>query len=172
VAASAAEGLGARLVTTVEGLRVLNTPAGMPFCFVDEEPGRIRHRPEPSAFADGRSVADQFSLDIPAAEFDREADFWAELTGWPRLRRPEEAGTEFDRLGVPEHVPAQILLQRVDDAPHAHLDFSADDREAEVERHCAFGAEVVRKTEGWTTLRDPAGVVYCVTGRATGVRIG
>ena len=79
----------------------------------------------------------------------------------------------FDRLGVPRSLPAQILLQRVDDdAPHAHLDFSADDRDAEAERHCALGAEVVRRTEGWTTLRDPSGAVYCVTVRPTGVRIG
>ena len=29
-------------------------------------------------------------------------------------------------------------------------------------------AEVVRRTDGWTVLRDPAGLAYCVTGRAPG----
>jgi len=174
-AATHATALGAALLNAVDGLRVLATPAGQPFCLIDEPPAGGGRRPAPPRFAGGRSLADQFCFDVPAGDFDREADFWAALTGWPRLRRAEEAGTEFDRIGVPERLPAQFLLQRLgaDDSegPHAHLDFSADDRDAEVDRHVALGAQVIRRTEGWTTLRDPAGLVYCVTGRPTGLRI-
>lgn len=177
-AVARATGLGAALTNAVDGLRVLATPGGQPFCFIGEQPARGGRRPAPPRFPGGRSLADQFCFDLPAGEFDRDADFWAALTGWPRLRRQQEAGTEFDRIGVPERLPAQFLFQRLgpDEADdiggtHAHLDLSADDRDAEVERHISLGAEVVRSTEGWTTLRDPAGLVYCVTCRSTGVRI-
>jgi hypothetical protein len=46
-----------------------------------------------------------------------------------------------------------------------HLDLACDDAPAEVTRHVGLGAAVVRVTEQWTTLRDPAGREYCVTGR-------
>jgi len=169
-AAAEAQAKGARLDTAVDGLRVLATPAGQPFCFVEEDAGRHRQAPEPPKFDSGRHLVDQLSFDLPAAEFDRDADFWAALTGWRRRGREEE----FDRIAVPEWLPVQFLLQRLDeddsDGVHAHLDLSADDRDADVERHRQLGAEVVRRTEHWTTLRDPAGVVYCVTARATGRR--
>jgi len=43
--------------------------------------------------------------------------------------------------------------------------------DAEVERHVGLGASVVRRVPGdWTTLRDPAGREYCVTGRAPRAR--
>ena len=64
-----------------------------------------------------------------------------------------------------------MLLQRLgDERPTvgAHLDLAADDRDAEVARQVAAGAEVVSRTDGWTVLRDPAGMAYCVTGRAPG----
>jgi hypothetical protein len=47
----------------------------------------------------------------------------------------------------------------------AHLDLSVDDVAAEVVRHTALGATVIRDADWWTTLRDPAGLVYCVTPR-------
>jgi len=173
-----ATGAGATLTSEMDGLRVLASPAGQPFCFIDEIPRFGGARPEPAAFPSGRSLADQLCFDVPAEAFDGEADFWAALTGWPRLRRPEEAGTEFERIGVPEPLPVQFLVQRLDadhdggpQAPGAHLDLSADDRDAEVERHVALGAGVIRRTAGWTPLRDPVGQPYCVTGRPTGVRI-
>lgn len=169
-AAAKARALGARLDNAVDGLRVLATPAGQPFCFVQEEPGRHRQAPDPPAFATGRHLPDQLSLDLPPDGFERDADFWAALTGWRRRGREDE----FDRIAVPAWLPAQLLLQRLDagapEGVHAHLDLCADDRDAEVERHRALGAQVVRRTEHWTTLRDPAGLVYCVTARTPGVR--
>ncbi|HVU91320.1 MAG TPA: VOC family protein [Jatrophihabitans sp.] len=172
-AAARAAALGASAVRSGDGLRVLATPAGQQFCLVAEDAGRPRRRAAPPRFGAHRSLADQLSLDLPAGAFETDAGFWAAFTGWPR-RGPD--GSEFDRLAVPGPLPAQLLLQRLDpDAPegaHAHLDFSADDRDAEVERHRALGAEPVRRTRQWTTLRDPAGLVYCVTRRRTGERFG
>jgi hypothetical protein len=47
----------------------------------------------------------------------------------------------------------------------AHLDLSADDRDAEIRRHESLGASVLRAHEGWTVMQPPAGPVYCITGR-------
>jgi hypothetical protein len=66
-----------------------------------------------------------------------------------------------------------LLLQRLDDeqeAVTAHLDWSASDPEAEVAAHVAAGAEVQRRFQGWTVLRDPAGLPYCITHRRPGDR--
>jgi hypothetical protein len=102
-------------------------------------------------------------LDIPAAVFDAEADFWAELTGW--ARRPGSL-PEFDFLERPDGMPLRLLLQRVD-SPVAgmHLDLASADVPAEVARHVGLGATVRRVFPRWTTLRDPAGREYCVTSR-------
>jgi hypothetical protein len=173
-AGAAAVKLGAATERRLDDVLVLRSPAGLPFCLALEDAGRERRRAAPPAWPGGRSLVDQVCLDIPALAFDTEADFWSALTGWPRLGSADDRPV-FDRLAVPERLPAQVLLQRLepgaDDPIHAHVDLSADDRDAEVARHLALGAEVVRRTEHWTTLRDPAGLVYCVTVRATGRRI-
>ena len=66
-------------------------------------------------------------------------------------------------------MPIRLLLQRLDvDAPSVtgHLDLACDDRPAEVARHEQLGSTVVADHGGgWTTLRDPAGSLYCVTDR-------
>jgi len=175
-----AERAGAEVDRTVPGLAVLHTPAGQPFCLAADESAdesgdgspRARRRPAPSGSSAGRSLLDQICFDIPADHFDDECAFWSALTGWPPIT--DKTSGEFRRVAVPEELPVQLLFQRLgsDDAgrPRAHADLSADDRDAEVDRHLGLGAQFVRRTEGWTTLRDPAGLVYCVTGRATGVR--
>ena len=56
----------------------------------------------------------------------------------------------------------------------AHFDWSSTDREAEIARHVAagaqevasFGAQEAAGFKGWTVLRGPAGVTYCITGRS------
>ena len=56
-------------------------------------------------------------------------------------------------------------LDSEDDGCRAHLDFACDDMVAERWRHEALGATFVRSTTNWTTLRDPAGLEYCITRR-------
>jgi hypothetical protein len=165
--AARAGGLGATVVDRRDGLVVATSPGGLPFCLV-------RHRdqvtrPEPVGPAGARGVVDQVCLDIPAGRYDQECDFWSALTGWPRTG--PELGSEFGRLVRPAGIPFAFLLQRLDDpqpAVTAHLDLACDDRDALVDRHGALGAEPVRRTPGWTVLRDPAGVVYCITDRRPG----
>ena len=44
-------------------------------------------------------------------------------------------------------------------------DFSVLVRPESMPRHLGLGAVVVRRMPVWVTLRDPAGLDYCVTGR-------
>jgi len=139
-------------------LVVLRSPAGIVFCLVPWHGEAVR----PAAVSSG-SLVDQICLDIPDAVFEAEADFWAALTGWPR-----RAGSrpEFEYLVRPAGMPLRLLLQRVG-SPVAgmHLDVACAEVAAEVARQVALGASVVRVFERWTTLRDPAGRLYCVTPR-------
>ena len=165
-AAQHARDLGARTLLEKDGLVVCTSPGGLPFCLVRHRGQHVR--PDPVGPDGARSVVDQVCLDIPPGVHDRECGFWAELTGWERYDDHED---EFERLRRPPGLPYAVLLQRLDDEQPtvgAHLDLAADDRDAEVARHVAVGAELVRRTDGWTVLRDPAGMAYCVTGRAPG----
>ncbi|MDT4922272.1 MAG: hypothetical protein QOI15_3174 [Pseudonocardiales bacterium] len=168
-AADEAMSLGARELSAGDGLIALATPAGQPFCVVRERTDGGRQRPEPPQWAGGRSLADQLCLDIPAGRYDEEIEFWAALTGW---RPTATDAPEFRRLNPPDALPVQFLLQRLgaQDAggARAHLDMSADDRAAEVERHESLGARTEAVSEGWTTLHDPADRIYCVTAREPG----
>jgi Glyoxalase-like domain len=112
-----------------------------------------------------RSLVDQVCLDITPDGYDVEAAFWAELTGWERRAG---ARPEFEYLVRPHGIPLRLLLQRLDDARQpacgAHLDLACD----EVSRHLDLGASVERRTADWVTLRDPAGLAYCITRRDPG----
>jgi Glyoxalase-like domain len=164
VAAEAAAELGAELVVRHEsGYVVLRSPGGFVFSFVHHD---ARRRPGPTTWPDGnRSYVDQVCLDLPPELHDTEVAFWRTLTGWDF---EDSSGPEFSRLWPPAELPLQLLLQRLDDPGgpvSAHLDWSADDREAEVQRHLGLGATLVRVHEGWTVLTDPVGTTYCVTTR-------
>lgn len=142
---------------------VRRSPGGLAYCLVS---GTEAVRPEPATWAGGnRSMVDQVCIDIPPAVFDQECAFWAELTGWELY---DVGRSEFRRLRTPADQPLAVLLQRLDsgDGPvRAHLDLSADDREAEVRRHEALGARVAAVHDGWTVMSPPAGPVYCITRR-------
>ncbi|MDR6319324.1 VOC family protein [Actinoplanes couchii] len=152
----AVEVAGATVVRTEEGLRVLSSPAGIVFCLVPWGGESVRPR--------RASVVDQVCLDIPEHLYDRECRFWSELTGW--ALRPSDLA-EFSYLERPTGMGIRLLLQRTGSTTAGvHLDFACTDVDAEVRRHVASGAEVVRRVPGdWTTLRDPVGREYCVTGR-------
>jgi hypothetical protein len=166
VSAGAAEAvrLGAAVVRDAGDLVVLRSPAGIVFCVV---PWRGEKAPPVAVRWPGgqASVVDQLSLDIPAGGYDAEVAFWAGLTGW---RLSDSDLPEFRFLEGGPGLPLRFLLQRLGDgAPGVHLDLACDGVDAEVERHVGLGAGVVRRVPGdWTTLRDPAGREYCVTGRA------
>ncbi|GAB3870994.1 VOC family protein [Terrabacter terrigena] len=165
-AAARAGALGAAEVTRApEGYVVLRSPGGFTFCLVHEP---LAARPGPTRWPQvHESIVDQVCLDIPPDAYDVECAFWSELTGWPQRRSADR--TEFRHLVRPDGIPIRLLLQRRDDGSGpvtAHLDLACDDRPAEVSRHEHLGARVVADHGGgWTTLRDPAGALYCVTDR-------
>ena len=140
---------------------------GVGFCLVRWDGAAIR--PEPVRWPGGqRSQVDQLCVDIPPAGFEAEATFWQRLTGW--ARRPSGL-PEFDVLERAPGMPLRLLLQRTGPGvARVHLDLACDDVDAEVARHVGLGARVVRRVPGdWTTLADPVGREYCVTGRSPGL---
>jgi hypothetical protein len=161
--AAVAERLGATSSYHELGYVVCGSPGGLTFCIVGY-PG-VR-RPAPQSWPGGRSLVDQVCLDIPPSRFVAETAFWAELTGWqPR----HDVGSEFAALARPDGQPLRILLQRLDEEQPVvtmHLDLACDDRDAEEQRHRSLGADFVRRTDEWTTMRDPAGRDYCLTRRS------
>jgi hypothetical protein len=160
VPAGAAEAvsLGASVVRDDGDLVVLRSPAGVVFCLVPWGGESVRP-------GGGPSLVDQLCLDVPVGVFEREASFWSGLTGWARGRTDR---AEFDFLARGDGMPLRLLLQRIGSgAAGVHVDFACEDVDVEVARHVGLGASVVRRVPGeWTTLRDPAGREYCVTGRS------
>jgi len=149
--------LGAHVHATYHDVVVLRSPAGIVFCAtIGVGGGTDRHL---------EAIADQVCLDIPPSAFAAEVAFWSDLTGWVASEIRED--DEFVSLRRPVDMPVRILLQRRDDETpaSAHVDFAAEDRAAETERHVRAGAEVVEVFRQWTVLRDPVGRIYCLTAR-------
>jgi hypothetical protein len=141
----------------------MSSPGGLPFCLVD------RHeqiRPPAQRFAGHRSRLVQICVDSPPNLHDQEVAFWQAATGW---RWGEGSGGEFaGKLYPPTGSSVQLLFQRLgpDDpatAVRAHIDLGAEDIEAEATRLVGMGAEWLGPGRGWIVLRDPVGMVFCVT---------
>ncbi|ULR56181.1 VOC family protein [Streptomyces deccanensis] len=151
--------LGAEVVAPHDGWAVLRSPAGQLFCAVPWQ-GEAERPP----VVDG-SRLDQVCLDVPPAAFEGEVTFWATLTGWDS--RPGSR-PEFHVLRPPAGLPLRILLQRLDTPrpASAHLDFACADIDATRTNHESSGATCVSHQPHWTVMRDPAGGLYCLTGRS------
>lgn len=164
-ARASAIALGAELLSE-RGHVVMRSPGGVAFCFVHHRGERTR--PDPTTLAGRPHVVDQVSVDAPAEAFDAEASFWAHLTGW---QPTTGALAEFVPLSRPPALPIRLLLQRLGtDHPgteaRAHLDVAAGEHVDELlAAHQQLGAEHVATYTYWTTMRDPAGLLYCLTRR-------
>lgn len=137
------------------------SPGGLVFCLVADH----LSVPAPTPAWPHLSRVDQVCLDIPESTFDTEAAFWSALLG--RGVTPSPTHAEFARLDARPTDPLRVLLQRCGrrGLVRAHLDVATTDRTAEVARLTGLGASLVRHTDQWTTLRDPAGLDFCVTDR-------
>jgi hypothetical protein len=155
--------LGAETEARHPELTVLRSPGGQPFCVVPWR-GQARRPPVLTDPGGSTSRLDQICLDVSPAAFDAEVAFWAELTGWDA--RPGDH-REFHVLRPSLDLPVHLLVQRLEEprAASAHLDLACSDLAAGRVRHEEYGAEFVRDGDGWTVMRDPAGGVYCLTGR-------
>ena len=161
----AAQDLGAELVAQRDRWTTLRSPGGLPFCVVES----VTHRaPGPVVWPGGhRGRMVQVCVDSPRSASTTEVDFWRGLLvgRWVDSGAPEFAGKWHDDAGS----PLQLLFQVLDepDGPvRAHLDHGTDDLPAEVTRMVGLGARDVGLGRGWHVLRDPAQLVFCVTGNS------
>jgi len=104
-----------------------------------------------------RSLMRQVLIDCAPEHFDAMVAFWSGALGG--TTEPED-----EYVALRGHAAAfTLLLQRLGEGPsRVHLDFEADDQEAEVARLEALGATVVGKVNTWWVMRDPAGLLFCV----------
>jgi predicted enzyme related to lactoylglutathione lyase len=96
------------------------------------------------------------------------ARFWTQALGWRVLSERDQEIV----IGTDENAPVGICFMPVSDVKTAknrvHLDLttSAADRDAEIERLLALGAQRVdigqTGRESWTVLADPEGNEFCV----------
>lgn len=158
--------LGAERVASYDEWRTLVSPGGLPFCLVE---AADREPPDAVTWPDGhRARMVQVCIDSPRSVHDAEVAFWRAVLGGRFVvsGSSEFAGKWHDDAGS----PLQLLFQRLDeeDGPvRAHLDHGADDVAAEVDRLVGLGAEAVGRGRGeWHVLRDPARLLFCVTGNS------
>lgn len=161
--------LGAGVAAEHEGWAVLRSPAGQSFCAVPWHGESVR----PPVVRGSR--LDQVCIDAPPSLYGAEVAFWsALLDGWESA---PGSLPEFHVLKPPPALPIRILLQRLGEErlgeehpgekrpASAHLDLACADIAATRARHEQLGATFVSQGTHWTVMRDPAGGVYCLTGR-------
>ena len=152
--------LGARTAAEHDGWAVLRSPAGQLFCAVPWHGESVR----PPVV--GGSRVDQVCVDLPPSAYDAEVAFFGALL--PDWSSRPGSRPEFHVIAPPPGLPVRILLQRLDDERpvSAHLDLACGgDTDAVRARHEQLGAVHVADHPHWTVLRDPAGGLYCLTGR-------
>ena len=171
--------LGAKLVETktmelgdvTETWTVLRDPEGNGFCVQGPDP----RLPHPYIGNVTFSCAEPRRVVAP---------FWSHALGWPQ----EEIGDDFldmlraarvdvdrefyayDAIRNADGTRPRFLFQRREksrpESHPIHLDFTTDDREAEIDRLTAAGATVVEtktnESETWTVMRDPESNPFCV----------
>jgi hypothetical protein len=151
--------LGAETVADHGTWAVLRSPAGQLFCTMPWGGESVR----PPVVGDSR--LDQVCVDIAASMYDTEVAFWSALL--PDWESVPGSRPEFHVVKPPPGLPVRILLQRLgEERPTtAHLDLACADIDATRTEHERLGAEFVAHGSGWTVMRDPAGGLYCLTGR-------
>ncbi|MGV9700854.1 VOC family protein [Streptomyces sp. NPDC003483] len=160
--------LGARTVADhgtagADGWAVLRSPGGLPFCAVPWQGEAVRP-PVVEGPGGVTSRLDQVCVDAAPSRYEAEVAFWSGLTGWDA--HPGSL-PEFHVIGPPATLPVRVLVQRLgtERPTSAHLDLACSDVEAVRAHHESLGATPVGRGARWTVMRDPAGGVYCLTGR-------
>ncbi|YAL84281.1 VOC family protein [Dermacoccaceae bacterium W4C1] len=110
-------------------------------------------------------------IDHPGSSAGSAASFWAGALG----SEPARGGDDdpYTRVRAADAgLPVQLEVQRTGEgtASRIHLDIETDDVTAEVARLLALGAvvEADRVEDGYTIMRDPGGLLFCVVPVQTG----
>lgn len=143
-----------------EGYTVLEDPAGLLLCVVDEDSTERntlapRH-PE-------RGYLGAVFIDVPEPDVDAEVAFWARTLGTDDPAADPDA-PDYTPLGG-MRAPAgelSVFVQQVDAPARYHVDLSVADVAREVARLEQLGATHVADIEDWVTLADPVGNLLCV----------
>jgi predicted enzyme related to lactoylglutathione lyase len=110
-----------------------------------------------------RAIGSLRAVALDAPDIGLLATFYEQLAGWRRVPDDDDEWITIDsgdgwRIGlqratghVPPHWPDQDRPQQ------AHLDFRVPDIDAAAERAQQLGASLLRRSERWHTLADPAG---------------
>lgn len=107
-----------------------------------------------------RSRLGNIVIDCRTDDLASEARFWAGALGYP-MPEDFDADSGFIQLVTPPG-EVQVIIQRVDHDPRAHLDIDSDSIEAEVARLEALGAVVVSRHAEWVVMEAPSGHRFCV----------
>jgi catechol 2,3-dioxygenase-like lactoylglutathione lyase family enzyme len=102
------------------------------------------------------------------AEPRRLADFWSGVLGLTERRDDDTETIIADADWSYPRLTFQKLNESAARPRQLHLDLTADDRRAEVDRLRALGAAEVRSVTvdddwTWTVMTDPDGNEFCVT---------
>jgi hypothetical protein len=98
-------------------------------------------------------------IDAPPDLHDQELAFWQGALG---QELPRVYSEEYHGAFLRGH-DLMLLTQRLESgSPRIHLDIHTDDLNAEVARLERLGARRVQQVQAWWTMRDPAGLLFCV----------
>ena len=100
-------------------------------------------------------------IDHPEEDWAAALAFWAGVQGVTPVAE-DDSMPEYRSIGR----AGSLMLESQRTGPgtpaRIHLDIESDDVAAEVARVVALGASVLEAREGYTVLRDPGGLVFCV----------
>ncbi len=99
-------------------------------------------------------------IDCQTNDLLSEAQFWSSVLGYP-LPEDLDTSSNFVQLATPSG-EVQVIIQRVQHEPRAHLDIETDSIEPEVARLENLGATVVSRKEKWVVMQAPSGHRFCV----------
>ena len=106
-------------------------------------------------------------IDHREEDWEQGLAFWAGVQGITPVD-DSEGSSEYRSLGTIGSVALESQRTGPGTPPRVHLDIESDDVPAEVARVLALGATVLEERKGYTILRDPAGMVFCVVPVQTG----
>jgi predicted enzyme related to lactoylglutathione lyase len=106
-------------------------------------------------------------VDHPEEAWEDALAFWAGVQGVTPVAEDEDM-PEYRTLGRIGSLGFVSQRTGAGTPPRVHLDIETDDVPAEVDRVLSLGATVLEERKGYTILKDPAGMVFCVVPVQTG----